>query len=238
MFHLTVSFADPLRMLVFSAMNTDKANNKLRVDQKERGAVAVLQLKNAASGILDYSKGKTGAVAAGLNGVSNGIHTARAANKAFDYLCKGVNIVSKWVNPLLIVASGVRAYKAEDKKSAGIREAGAMTFMLGGEWIYKKLFGLGGHKACYQNIKPLNSAVKGMRNFAATNKYLSKLPPGKLSCLVKALGFIITSCGMFEIGSRTGKAIADRTTAKMYANEHPVKVALAKEYNRRLDINS
>lgn len=220
---MTAGIADPLRYAVFGLMNTEKANNSLRVDQKERGLVAVLQVKNAASDVLDLSKGKKGKIAKGLTGVSDGIHQAREINKTFDTVCKGVNVLSKLVNPILIVASMVRAWKSDDKKSAALREAGAMTFMLGGEWGFKTLFGLGGKTACYKNVKPVNAVVTALKGVMSTNKYLNKLPASKVTGLVKAIGFILTSCGMFELGSRAGIAVANRTTAKAYAKEHPVK---------------
>ena len=125
------------------------------------------------------------------------------------------------VNPILCVASAVRAYKADDKKSAAIKEFGAMSFMLGFEWCYKYLFGLGGKTAHYQNFKPLKFIIDAGKKFCASNKLLGKLPQGRLGSLIKALGFIAVSCGAFELGSRGGKAIADRTTAKTYAKNHP-----------------
>ncbi|MCR5265296.1 MAG: hypothetical protein K6E29_01715 [Cyanobacteria bacterium RUI128] len=217
---MSSGFADPIRYAVFGLMNTEKANNTMRVDRKERGLVALLQAKNAASDILDLSKTRTGVVAEGLQGVSEGLHAAQEGSKAFNMLCKGVNYVSKLVNPILVGASIVRAWKSDDKKSAALREGGAMTFMLGGEWAYKRLFGLGGYKACYKNFKITDMAVKGAKNIIKSSKFLSKLPMGKFGGLLKALGFIAVSCGMFEIGSKVGQAVANRTTAKTYAENH------------------
>ena len=228
---MTVVLADPLRYAFFCFTNSDKATNSMRVDQKERGLVAMLQLKNAASDVLDLSKGKQGKIAKGLTGVSTGIHAARESSKVFDSVCKGVNVLSKLVNPILVVASMVRAWKSDDKKSAAIRETGAMTFMFGGEWAFKSLFGLGGKTACYKNIKPVNAAVNAAKGIMSTNKYLSKLPANKVIGLLKAIGFIITSCGMFELGSKTGQAIADRTTAKAYAKEHSIAPETKKTSN-------
>ncbi len=214
---MTLGLADPLRYIMFGVMNTGKANNSARVDRKERGVVAGLQLKNAISDILDFSKSKTGKIADGLKEVSNGIHSARNGSKIFDGVCKGVNFVAgKLINPILIVASCVRAWKANDKKSAAIRECGAMTFMLLGEYAYKKLFGLGGHSAGYKKIPQLVSAEAGLKTLIKNTKYLNKLPLGKFGVLLKALGFIATSCGMFAIGGHAGKAVADRTTAPKY----------------------
>ena len=218
---MSVGLADPIRMMIFSCMNTDKAKNSLRVDQKERAVVAGLQLKNAASGVLEFAHGRTGTVADGLNKVSGTIKTARSSSKIFDGVCKGVNVLSKMVNPILCVASFVRAYNSDDKPSAFIKEAGAMSAMFGAEWAYKELFGLGGKTAKYQNFKPLKTVIDAGKKFCASNKIISKLPQGKLGTLVKAVGFIIASCGAFEIGSKVGKAVADRTTAKTYAKNHP-----------------
>ena len=202
-------------------MNTDKENNSLRVDQKERGVVAGLQLKNAIGGAMDLSKGKDGKVAGCLNGMSNSLHTARNSSKIFDGVCKGINILSDWINPILILASMVRVYKSDDKKSAALREAGAMGAMLGAETVYKKAFGLGGEKAMYNNYKTTRNAAKWARTFCETNKYLSKLPTNQLTGLIKAVGFIITSCSAFALGGMAGQAVANRTTAVTYAKEHP-----------------
>ncbi len=230
---MSSGIADPLRMVIFSCMNGEKANNNLRTDCKERGIVSALQLKNSASGAMDLAKGKSGAVAGCLNTMSDSIHTARETSKVFDCVCKSVNVVSEWVNPILVVASGVRVYNSDDKKSALLKEAGAMSAMFAAEGAYKSLFGLGGKTANYKNYKYLNDIAIGLKDFASKNKFLSKLPGGKLGGVVKALGFIATSCLAFEMGSRLGDAVAQRTTAKEYAAKHPEKNvekhALAKE---------
>ena len=218
---MSVSLADPIRMMIFGCLNTEKANNSLRADNAERGVVAALQIKNAASDILDLAHNKTGTVADGLNKVSGGIKTARNSSKAFDFVCKGVNFFSKLINPILCVASAVRAWSAKDKKSAAIKELGAMGTMFAVEYGYKKLFGLAGKTATYQNNKMLNQIVTSGKKFCQNNKFLGKLPQGKLGALIKGLGFIIASCSAFEIGGRVGSFVAKNTTAKEYAKDHP-----------------
>lgn len=232
---MSVGLADPIRMMVFSVMNTDKANNSLRVDQRERAVVAGLQFKNAASGVLEFAHGKTGTVADGLNKFSGSIKSARSTSKIFDGICKGVNVLAKMVNPILCIASGVRIYKSEDKKSTFLKEAGAMSAMFGAEWAYKQLFGLGGATAKYQNIKIAKTVVDAGKKFCANNKLLGKLPQGKLGTLIKALGFIVASCGAFELGSRAGKAVADRTTAVTYAKNHPPEEKSAIEERKSIE---
>lgn len=218
---MPVTFADPFRYTIFGFMNKNKAENKTRFDRRERGLVAGLQLKNAASDVLDMSHGKSGGVMDALNDVSKGIKTARNSSKVFDVVCKGVNFMSKLVNPILVVASGVRAWHADDKKSAAIKEGLSMAGMFAAEGAYKRFFGLGGHAAGYKNYKWATDAAKGFKNFMAKNKYLSKLPAGRTAAMLVGLGFIITSCSAFAIGGSAGKAIADRTTAKQFAKKHP-----------------
>lgn len=218
---MSVSLADPIRMMIFGCMNTEKAKNSLRADTTERGIVAGLQLKNATSDILELAQNKTGAVADGLNRVSGGIKTARNTSKVFDALCVGVNFVSKLVNPILCVASAVRAWSAQDKKSATIKEFGAMSAMFATEWGYKKLFGLGGKTANYKNVKLIDKIITSGKKFCQNNKVLGKLPQERLGALIKGIGFIIASCSAFEIGSKTGEWVAKNTTAKQYAKEHP-----------------
>lgn len=214
---MTVGLADPLRMLTFSIMNTNKATNDLRVDRPERAAVAGLQLRTVLNDTIDIAKKKTGKIAGVFQGISHGIKSGRSASSTFDVLCKGVNFAAeRLVNPILCLASVVRAYNSEDKKSAAIRELGAMSFMLGGERAYKHLFGLRGLNASYKNIKVLNKGGQLFKTFVATNKYLSKLPSNGVFGIVKAAGFIITSCGMFALGGKIGKSVADKTTAKAF----------------------
>ena len=224
---MSAGIADPLRMLIFSCMNGGKASNALRTDNTERGVVSVLQLKNSASGAMELAKGQTGAVATYLNGVSDSIHAARETSKVFNGVCKGVNVVSEWVNPLLCVASGVRVYNAEDKQSALIEETGAMSSMFAAEAVYKNLFGLGGKTATYQNHKFLRDFSTGFKDVCRHSKWLSRFPVGRLCGIAKALGFIATSCLAFSAGGSVGKSIADRTTAVEYARLHPEKHALA-----------
>jgi len=221
---MTSGIADPLRMCVFSIMNCGKANDSMRADTKERGLVSLLQLKNSASGAMDLAHGHTGKVANCLNDVSNSIKSARTTSKTFDLACKSVNVVSDLVNPILVVASGVRVYNSDDKKSALLKEAGAMSCMFAAEGAAKKLLGLGGRSAAYKNYKVLKSAANAIKTFCESNKYLSKFPSGKIGGILKGLAFIAASCTGFAVGGDIGKAIADRTTAKQYAETH----ALAK----------
>ena len=178
------------------------------------------QLKNAVSDVLDFSHGKDGKIMGTLNGVSEGIHAARESSKIFDVVCKGVNFASKLVNPILVLASAARALHSEDKKSATIKETGAMIGMFGAEYLYKKFFGLGGYKPMYNNYNWSRTLSNGFKEFLSSNKYLSKLPTNKLTVLIKALGFIAVSCSAFALGSYAGKKVADNTTAKQYARKH------------------
>jgi len=220
---VTVGLADAFRYTLFGFMNSKKAGNNTRSDRVERGAVATLQLKNAASDVLDMSHGKESGVMGKLNEVSGGIKTARNGSKIFDTLCKGVNFASKLVNPILVIAGIHRAYKAEDKKSAAIKESGAVLTMFGAEWLYKSFFGLGKHSAKYNNFAVTRNSASALKTFVTTNKFLSKLPSAGVLGLIKSVGFIATSCTAFYLGGKAGKYIADRTTAKEYERHHHFK---------------
>lgn len=201
-------------------MNSKKARNTNRSDRIERGAVATLQMKNAACDVLDMSHGKESGVMGKINGVSTGIHSARNGSKIFDTICKGVNFVSKLVNPILVLAAAHRAYKAEDKKSSAIKEGGAILSMFGAEYAYKYFFGLAKHTPKYNNYRMTKMASDGLKTFVSANKYLSKLPSAGVLGLIKSVGFIATSCTAFYLGGKIGKHIADNTTAKEYARKH------------------
>ncbi|MCD8378385.1 MAG: hypothetical protein LUB59_06320 [Candidatus Gastranaerophilales bacterium] len=230
---MAAGIANPLRMCIFSFMNGDKAYDSLRTDNKERGLVSILQMRNSASGAMELAHGHTGKVANCLNDISESIKAARSTSKAFDCACKGINIVSEMVNPILVVASGVRVYNSDDKKSAMLKEAGAMTGMFAAESAYKTLFGLNkGSEATYKKYKLLNNTADGIKKFCSSNKFLSKIPSGKIGGIIKGLGFIAASCSAFAIGSEIGDAIAQRTTAKDYAAKHALTKVSSDESNQ------
>lgn len=222
---MVAGIANPLRMGIFSIMNNEKAHDSLRADTKERGLVSILQMKNSASEAMELAHGHNGRVANCLNGMSNSIKEARATSRVFDGVCKGVNVVSDWVNPILIVASGARVYNADDKQSALLKEAGAMSCMFAAENFTKKMLGLNkGSTAQYKNYKFLSDIADGVKKFCENTKYLKNIPSSRIGGVLKGLAFIVASCTGFEVGSRIGSAIADKTTAKTYAEKH----ALAK----------
>lgn len=207
---MTAGLADPIRSLIFSGMNYDKAHNLARTDCAERGAVSIIQLGNSAKGVMNAAAGKSGAAADCINGVAETIKEARETSKVFDGVCKGANILSKMVNPILCLASVARVAHSEDKKKTGVKELGAMGLMFTGEGIWKRLFGLGGFTAKYSKYKWVNSAVNGVKKFLTTNKWLSKIPLGKWGTLLKALGFVAVSCSCFALGSKLGEVTADK----------------------------
>lgn len=225
---MTANIADSLRFLIFSGMNFDKAHNIARTDCAERGVVSIIQLGNSAKGAIGAMAKKSDALATCVGEMSDVIKGARETSKVFDGVCKGAGILSKAVNPLLCVASGVRVYKSKDKKRTAVKEAGAMSLMFAGEGVWKRLFGLGGHTASYTNYKWVNSAVNGIKKFLTTNKFLSKIPLGKWGVLLKALGFVAVSCTCFALGSKLGEKSASLMFDK--DNKMPTeKCALAVE---------
>ena len=225
---MAVCLADPIRSLIFSGMNYDKAHNIARTDCAERGAVSVIQLSNSARGVLHAAEGKSGVAANCLNGVADTIKEARATSKIFDGVCKGANILGELVNPILCLASVARIMHSDDKKSTAVKEAGAMGLMFTGEGIFKRLFGLGGHKASYSEHKLTNSAVNKTKKVLTTNKWLSKIPLGKWGTLLKAVGFVTVSCSCFALGSKLGDTSANMLFDKN--EKQPVeKCALAVE---------
>ena len=225
---MTACLADPLRFLIFSGMNLDKARNIARTDCVERGAVSIIQLSNSARGVLHAAEGKTGVAAECLNGVADTIKEARETSKVFDGVCKGANILGKMVNPLLCLASVARVARSENKKSTAVKEIDAMGLMFTGEGIFKRLFGLGGFTASYSKYKWINTGVNAVKKFLTTNKWLSRIPLGKWGTLLKAIGFVAVSCACFSIGAKLGDKSANAMFGKK--DNHPAeKCALAVE---------
>lgn len=205
---MAAGLADSLRFLIFSGMNWEKAHTVTRADKEVRGTVSLIQFGNSARGAVQEAAKHYNTVAHCVDDVAEVINGARSTSKVFDGVCRGAGILSKMVNPLLCVASGVRVLNSEDKKSAAVKEIGAMGLMFTGEGIWKRLFGLGGFNATYKNHKLISSVIDAGKKFFSSNKLLSKIPLGKWGTLIKALGFVAVSCACFDIGSKLGESSA------------------------------
>ncbi len=210
---MTVALANALRKGWFAYTNNEKGNNYTRADRLERKITSYCQDIAATDEAIKVVK-ETTKGSQYVNALTNTLNASKSTSKLLEWAGKGANYASKAVNPILCVASGARVLAAEDKKSALLQEVGAMGGMFAIEGLIKHNLGLNGKAAAYVNNKTLNGIAKGIKTFAATNKFLKHIPTNRLTGILKAAIFVIGSCTGFALGGKLGKTIADNTTAK------------------------
>lgn len=200
---MSVALANALRKTFFAYTNNEKANNVARADRAERRITSICQDIGAADDAIRFV-GETTKGSRCVNALTDTMKASEPTSK----LLQGANWIAKWasklVNPILCVASAARVVSAEDKKSEGIKEVGAMAGMFAFEGITKAATGIAATGKGYQAV----SKALGL------TKLVSKLPNNKYTSILKAVIFVAASCTGFALGGKIGKAIADNTTAK------------------------
>lgn len=202
---MTVALANALRKGWFAYRNNEKANNVVRADRMERRATSICQDIGAADDVIRLV-GQTTKGSKCVNALTDTMKASEHTSK----LLQGANFIAKWasklVNPILCVASGARVFAAEDKKSEGIKEAGAMLGMFAFEGVAKAATGIAKTGKSYHTVS----------NVLGLTKLASKLPNNKWTGILKAAIFVAASCTGFALGEKLGKTIADNTTAKTF----------------------
>lgn len=205
---MTVALANALRKGWFAYTNNEKANNITRADRVERRITSYCQDIGAADDTIRLV-GQTTQGSKCVNALTSTMNASEPTSK----LLQGASFVAKWasklVNPILCVAAFSRAMSEEDKKSALIKESGAILGMFAFEGVTKAATGIATTGKGYQAVA---SALK-------LTKLMNKLPNNKYTGILKAILFVAASCTGFYLGGKAGKAIADNTTAKDFQHK-------------------
>lgn len=200
---MVVALANTLRKGFFAYTNNEKANNVARADRMERRITSYCQDIGAADDAIRLV-GQTTKGSRCVDALTNTMKASEPTSK----LLEGASFIAKWasklVNPILCVASVSRALSEEDKKSALIKEAGAMGGMFLFEGVAKAATGIASTNKVYHTI------ANGLK----LTKLMNKLPNNKYTGILKAAIFVGMSCAGFALGGKACKAIADKTTAK------------------------
>jgi hypothetical protein len=98
-------------------------------------------------------------------------------------LDKIANVASKSVNPLIVVSGAIKVARSDDKITSIFTETGAIATMFAGEAIVKA-------------------------NYAKFVKV-----PGKLGVALKALAFVATSIGCYDLGKKVSGGLAKEVKA-------------------------
>jgi len=181
---------------IFCARNIDKAENQ---DKVGRWAVAVGQGKK----VVDYVRTLDNQFGRNTNALIHDVKIASEQEKLLEYTGKALNFASKNVNPLIIASSGLDVLMADDKKSALVKNATALSAMFAVEHLMKE------HLDDITKIKGVDKVAKNVMEFAAKHSC-----EGKLGAIVHGVAFVVGSCTAYSVGEKFGSLILNKTDSK------------------------
>ena len=177
--------------------------------------------KSLGFGIRNGDKALNNGSDSGVRGIVGAIQTAKAGTSIFAEINKydkfakvaqnTANYASKYVNPLLCVASIARIAASKDKPSATIEESCAMGSMFGVEAIMKSQFKAGSILA---ESKLVKTGIEKLSKFLQKTPILKNLSTTTVGSVLTGLLFIAGSITAYTVGHNIGKKIADKTTRK------------------------
>ena len=161
---------------VSSAIFAYRNVGKTEKGEYGRALVAVAQGLNVLNEVARYNK----AIAKGTDAAVSVFDSLAKKSKVVDCGVKAVKRRKKNVNPLICASGALKVAMSDDKKTAAINEAAALTTMFAGERIAK----------------------------AAIPKILEKIKlPGKMNAVVKGVAFVCASIASYSAGEYLGNKI-------------------------------
>ncbi len=181
---------------IFCMKNTNKADN----GDVGRGVVATAQVNNIFKAVSAYDNkvGKTTKAAV------DAFEQISKENKAVAYAGKGLNFLSRNINPLICVSSGIQVLTSDDKERAGIIQGTALGTMFIGEGTMKNQF------PKLKEYKGVDKLIKNIQKFAKKWHCEKGLP-----AVIKGLTFVTGSTLSYAVGEKLGKM-----TVKSIRNEN------------------
>lgn len=171
---------------IFCVRNVDKAENQGKV---ARWAVVTGQAKK----VTDYVVKLDNNLCKSAKSAVDSLSTFAKSEKLFDYAGKAVNFAAKNINPLICVSAGIDVLNADDKETALVTNATALTSMFAVEELMKK----------YLDEIPKMDFMKGITKkvmqFAKNNKCEGKLPT-----IIHGVAFVAGSCTAYNLGEKFG----------------------------------
>ena len=187
--------------------------SKRRINKGANGdfgsfAVAAGQIRNGVGAVAEIDN----AVGKGAKYITNVFDATAKSSSALGYVAKGVNIVSKAVNPTIAAVSGIRVLCADDKTSMAINQAYALAGMFTFENASKlflhpegraKLLKYGfGDKGLVKHLMKAMAYVDKIASNPGSSKWLRIGIP-----VAKGLGFVGMSILGYSLGSKIGNNI-------------------------------
>lgn len=190
--------------VIFCARNIDKAENQ---DKVGRWPVAIAQADNIFQAVkkLDNGLGKTARTA------SEVLQKGAKQEKLIEGMGKGLNFLSKNINPLICVSAGIDVLNSDNKVEAFTTNTTALASMFMVEDYMKK------HLDEYVNkgvsklveVKDKNKTLEKIVDAIAKTKYAGKIPK-----IISGVAFVIGSCTAYDIGDKFGNLLIGENPAE------------------------
>lgn len=203
--------------MIFCARNVDKAENQGKVG---RWPVAIAQANNIFKAVADYDSKLGNTAKAALDA----IHTASSEEKLLECATKGVNFLSKNINPLICVSAGLDVLTSDDKEAALATNTAALTSMFAVEGLMKKhLDGLIiSAKNKVLTVENAEKIAQKLTKVAKGDKVADKVAEGiikfakddkgkgKVHSIIHGVAFVIGSCTAYDAGDKFGKLLVNK----------------------------
>ncbi len=187
--------------------------SKRRINKGANGdfgsfAVAAGQIRNGVGAVAEIDN----AVGKGAKYVTNVFDATAKTNSALGYVAKGINVVSKAVNPTIAAVSGIRVLCADDKTAMAISQA----YALAGMFLFENTSKLFLHPEGRAKLLKYGFGDKGivkhlMNAMAHIDKIAGKTGASKWAKIgipvVKGIGFVGMSILGYQLGSKIGDNI-------------------------------
>lgn len=186
---------------IFCVRNADKVEN----GDLGRVPVAIGQARNVANSIMSFDN----AVGRGAQTAVNAFNSAAKNEALFKYMGKAVNFVGDHINPLICVSSGIKVLNSDDKASAFVTQASALSGMFFVEGMMKKHLQEGIDKtfekaSALDEEKGAGKIAKRAVNFLEKHNLKGKLPK-----VLYGVTFVVGSCTGYNYGEKLGNAIVN-----------------------------
>lgn len=189
---------------ISSLIFTFRSGKKAKNGDIGRAPIAVGQAKNAFTEISKFDN-----IAGNATKAATSIFTSSKLNdcKALKYTGKAVNFVSKNINPLICVSSGIKIAKSDDKVKTGLVEIGALSGMFMGEGLMKKYQD---NIFTSKNVEKIVQKAMDKGIFKTLGKkILSSNAPKDIALITKGLAFVGASISSYALGEKAGTHLAN-----------------------------
>ena len=178
--------SNAISSLIFMFRNVDKTKN----GEIGRAPVALAQGLKVIEGASHYNA----TIAKGTDAAINIFTKAAEHSKAAELALKGTRWAVHNVNPMICVSSGIKVLKSDDKTSTAVKELSAISAMLAGESVAKKVL---------------------------TKIFKSGSMPAKIA---SGLLFVCASIASYSLGEYIGKDLAKTVKANTTLMPVPAKI--------------